>query len=155
MHAVGSGAQERLETVFSEEYMGNNMGGKCSTMTCTECSGKQSKCKPKTMGRWARLQTSGRSPSPRSGHDVAVIDNKVGTRPIDAPDSYRVPHAPEYTVLDPPAELPNICMCTSRRIWFYFDTTRRRWAQFSREKIVRPFLRNSVSCMDRVTRNTV
>ncbi|CAM9559870.1 unnamed protein product, partial [Discosporangium mesarthrocarpum] len=27
--------------------------------------------------QWARLQTSGRSPSPRSGHDVVVIDNKA------------------------------------------------------------------------------
>lgn len=57
--------------------MGNNMGGKCSTMTCTECAGKHKKCKARVMGQWARLQTSGRSPSPRSGHDVTVIGNKV------------------------------------------------------------------------------
>lgn len=57
--------------------MGNSMGGKCSTMTCAECAGKHKKCKTTTMGRWVRLQTSGRPPSPRSGHDVAVIGNKV------------------------------------------------------------------------------
>lgn len=57
--------------------MGNSMGGKCSTMTCAECAGKHKKCKTRTMGRWVRLQTSGRPPSPRSGHDVAVIGNKV------------------------------------------------------------------------------
>lgn len=27
--------------------------------------------------QWARLQTSGSSPSPRSGHDVVVIGNKA------------------------------------------------------------------------------
>lgn len=59
--------------------MGNSMGGKCSTMTCAECAGKHKKCKTRTMGRWVRLQTSGRPPSPRSGHDVAVIGNKVRT----------------------------------------------------------------------------
>ncbi|CAB1101283.1 unnamed protein product [Ectocarpus sp. CCAP 1310/34] len=57
--------------------MGNSMGGKCSTMTCAECAGKHKKCKTTTMGRWVRLQTSGRPPSPRSGHDVAVIGNKA------------------------------------------------------------------------------
>ena len=62
--------------------MGNSMGGKCSTMTCTECAGKHKKCKARTMGRWVRLQTSGRPPSPRSGHDVAVIGNKVRNRYI-------------------------------------------------------------------------
>ena len=60
--------------------MGNSMGGKCSTMTCAECAGKHKKCKARTMGRWVRLQTSGRPPSPRSGHDVAVIGNKVRKR---------------------------------------------------------------------------
>lgn len=68
---------DRPGAFIETSSMGNNMGGKCSTMTCTECSGKHKKCKTKTMGQWARLQTSGRSPSPRSGHDVAVIDNKV------------------------------------------------------------------------------
>lgn len=62
----------------SADPMGNSMGGKCSTLSCTECSGRQKKKgRAITVGRWTRLQTSGRSPSPRSGHDVAVIGNKV------------------------------------------------------------------------------
>ncbi len=31
------------------------------------------------LGKWVQLQVSGQMPSPRSGHDVTVIGNKVST----------------------------------------------------------------------------
>lgn len=48
-----------------------------------QCAATRPESRTVPIRRWIKLQTSGKSPSPRSSHEVVVIGNKVSQRNRD------------------------------------------------------------------------